>query len=256
MKRFKLFIIFVFFGVLLAGCGPSFPKETLDVDVARLVYRESGRKPVVSVIGNTMYIDLMLGELASQESEVVNDAMRVMQRAVFASMRAALSSDANIEFIIVTAYDSPEYNIAIQSVQNMGDIKGFMFRQMSRGDFQSRSVFIIEGAPHAAVLKYNRHGITEADYVGKLILSQATIAGSANPLIAAIINTLNLRYLGKENGILYYVARSDASETFGVLLGDIFQTQGAIQAERYRLEIDGIRIININGEIILDVSLP
>jgi hypothetical protein len=256
IKRFKLITFFLCAAIFFAGCyGQSFPKETLAQDMQALIYKETGISPKIEIVGKTIYVDIMLSGFSSNQESIINEEMTKMQNAVGAVSRVMLSSDSDAQFVVITAYDSPEYNIALRSVLNIADFKGLVSWRVRRSDYIERQVFQIEGAPFAKEFFENRTDLTQQDYTGMAILTQITAASGNNLLANAVMQGLKLKYLKTEDGTIFYQARNDMDVNLQNILPDIFKTQVLKQVEKYKLNISAVKIINTAGEVILNVAL-
>ena len=69
--------------------------------IKELVLKETGRKCEVYKFDSTIYLDMEMDELISTKNEVVNEAIKALQNAVFAITRVSLSSDAEIKIMVI-----------------------------------------------------------------------------------------------------------------------------------------------------------
>ncbi|MCL2334605.1 MAG: hypothetical protein FWC57_00915, partial [Endomicrobia bacterium] len=139
-----IFLICAFAG-WLSGCGgASYPKEELTKDLEQMVKKEAGEDSKATMVGKTLYLDMELPGLTSQDQAKASAAIKKMNTAVIAITRAALSTDAGIKYMVVSTYDEGK-NVVFRMVQDIDDIKGIYYMRISRGDYESRTLLEIEG---------------------------------------------------------------------------------------------------------------
>ncbi|GAB1402646.1 hypothetical protein MASR1M68_15570 [Elusimicrobiota bacterium] len=128
---FKNFVLSLAVAILLCSCGPTYPKETLAEDIAKVVKKESGCDAEVYIIKDTIYLDMPMDTVVSSENEVFTEAINSLQSGVFAITRIALSSDAVIKIIVITAFD-PQYSVSLRMIQNIEDVKSYFYQRISK----------------------------------------------------------------------------------------------------------------------------
>ena len=161
---FKYFICSLVLFFSFCSCTPSFPKETLVQDIEEIVQKESGVLPKVELVKDTLYLDLEMENIVSLDSSAVTKAINSLQSAVFAITRVALSSDADIKIIVVTAYD-PNFQVALRMFQNIDDVKSYFYQRISRGDYEQRQLIEMENPETARDAVLDKHHITLDEFV-------------------------------------------------------------------------------------------
>lgn len=242
MFKYLIFSLLLFFS--FCSCAPSFPKETLVQDIEKVVEKESGILPKVEFIKDTLYLDLEMEDIVSLQSDVVSKAINSLQSAVFAITRIALSSDADIKIIVVTAYD-PNFQVALRMFQNIDDVKSYFYQRISRGDYEQRQLIEMENpeTAHAAVL--DKHYIDIDEFVSRLVISQLNMSGRTNPFIANLLTTLNLKYYYIGSGVVYLHSSGDSE-----ILSSRFIKQ--VITDEFKKNIEKYKIETINSAVILD----
>lgn len=141
---FKKLIVLLFVAIFVCSCAPTYPKENLIEGIKDLVLKETGRKCEVYKFDSTIYLDMEMDELISTKNEVVNEAIKALQNAVFAITRVSLSSDAEIKIMVISAFD-PNYQVLLRMYQNIDDVKSYFYQRISRGDYEQRQLIEFEG---------------------------------------------------------------------------------------------------------------
>ncbi|MDD2524502.1 MAG: hypothetical protein WCS83_01795 [Endomicrobiia bacterium] len=251
----KLFFYCFFIVFLFSSCTPSYPKETLLTDIKKLVKKESGQDCELSKINDTIYLDMQTEGLTSTNTKVVNEAIVNLQNAVFAITRVALSSDADIKIMVITAHD-PNYNIALRMFQNIDDVKSYFYQRISRGDYEQRQLLEFEGPETAEISVMDRHHITEEEYVARLVISQINMIGRKNQVLGPLISTLGLRYGYIKYGNIYILSKKSNNVGTEDLLKKIIFDEVVKNLQKYKLfAIKSVIILDSKGSIVFEVPI-
>lgn len=251
----KLFFNCFLIVFLFSSCAPSYPKETLITDIKKLVKKESGQDCELSKINNTIYLDMQMKGLSSTNTEVLNETIGNLQNAVFAITRVALSSDADIKIMVITAHD-PNYNIALRMFQNIDDVKSYFYQRISRGDYEQRQLLEFEGPETAEISVMDKHHITEEEYVARLTVSQINMLGRKNPVLSPLINSLSLRYGYIKYGNIYILSKNSNNVGTEDLLKKIIFDEVVKNLQKYKLfSIKSVIILDNNGSIVFEVPV-
>jgi len=242
MLKYFVCSLIIFFS--FCSCGPSFPKETLVQDIEKLVKKESGVLPKVEIIKDTLYLDLEMENIVSLQSEVVAEAISSLQSAVFTITRIALSSDADIKIIVVTAYD-PNFQVALRMFQNIDDVKSYFYQRISRSDYEQRQLIEMDNPETTKATVMDKHYITIEEFVSRLVISQLNMIGKTNPFIASILTALNLRYLYIDNDVVFLSSSGDDEILSSHYIKQLITNEFQKNIEKYKIE-------TINSVIILD----
>ena len=242
MLKYFVCSLIIFFS--FCSCAPSFPKETLVQDIEKIVEKESGILPKVEIIKDTLYLDLEMENIVSLQSEVVSEAITSLQNAVFAITRVALSSDADIKIIVVTAYD-PNFQVALRMFQNIDDVKSYFYQRISRGDYEQRQLIEMENPETTKAAVEDKHYISTEEFVARLVISQLNMLGRTNPFIANILTALNLKYLYIDNGSVYLSSNGDSEILSSRYIKQLIINEFKKNIEKYKIE-------TINSAVILD----
>lgn len=250
---FKNFVLSILFAILFCSCGPSYPKETLTQDIEKVVKKESGCDTKVYIVKDTVYLDMPMDTIVSSKNEVFSEAINALQSGVFAVTRIALSSDADIKIIVITAFD-PQYNVSLRMLQNIEDVKSYFYQRISRDDYEHRQLIEIEGPDTAKESILDKHYISQEEFVGRLIVSQLNMLARTNPFLATVINSLNLKYDHIDNDSIIITARGTYSLVSDTLIRKLITEELNKDIKKYKLfTIKYVRILSKEGSVVLDV---
>src|SRR3712207_6141900 len=104
---------------------------------------------------------------------------------MLSSTRVALSSDADVQFLVVKLRDA-RLGTTITLLRHFPDIKSFYYMQISRSDFDDRLV-METGASEAEEGAARGRDITMTEYLARLMASRLTRQFSENPLVSAFL---------------------------------------------------------------------
>lgn len=248
----KVFLLFVI-SFFVYSCAPSYPKENLIEDVKKLVLKETGRKCEVYKFDSTIFLDMEMDDLTSTKNEVINNAVKALQNAVFAITRVSLSSDADIKIIVISAFD-PNYQVLLRMFQNIDDVKSYFYQRISRGDYEQRQLIEFEGPDTAKETILDKHYISQEEYVARLIVSQINMSARANPFLSAAISSLGLRYVSFDNGSIYISSKIENAGQIKKLLSKIISEKLNEYIKKYKTSsIKSAVVLLDNGNIAFDV---
>ncbi|MDR2192227.1 MAG: hypothetical protein LBO62_05060 [Endomicrobium sp.] len=251
---FLMSLVLPFFIVSCGAWNVSYPKEKLNEILADMVKKDTGVDAVVEKFGRTLYLDMQLKDLTSNEADKVNEAVRKMQSAVLAITRVVLSSDSEIKYMAVSAFDDDK-QVLFRIVQNIDDVKNYMHMRISRGDYETRNLLEIEGPDTAPASIDGKHDISDGEYVARMIISQVNMSARTNPFLGVLISMLNLRYLAIEEDNLVYLSADISDDKVKDFIVNIISRQAREYSEKYSLNFKNVAIQNSKGERILDIKL-
>ncbi|MDR1196596.1 MAG: hypothetical protein LBL00_09015 [Endomicrobium sp.] len=249
----RKFILFAFL-ISLSACGVSYPKGDITGSLEALVKKECGADCRAYIVGKSLYLDMPLEGLTSKDQSKVSDAIKKMQNAVMAVTRVTLSSDSDIKYMVVSAF-SPEKSVSFRILQNIEDVKSYLYMRISRGDYESRNLLEIEGPEITSVLLEDKHDITDSEYVGRMVVSQINMAARTNPFLGALISMLQLRYSDVKDGILYMTASGTMDDRVKEFAQNMIIEETKKYVEKYSLDFTSVTIRSNRGEYILDIDL-
>ena len=252
---FKLFVKLFLAVFLFSSCAPTYPKDTLINDVKKLVKKESGQDCELLKIDDTFYLDMEISGLTSTDTKVVSNAIMSLQNAVFAITRVALSSDADIKIMVITAHDR-DYNVALRMFQNIDDVKSYFYQRISRGDYEQRQLLEFEGPETAETAVKDKHRITKEEYVARLTISQINMIGRKNPVLSPLINALGLRYGYISDGSIFILSKDSDNIGTEDLLKKIITDEVVKNLQKYKLfSIKSVILLGSKGSVVFEVPL-
>jgi len=258
LKKAASILIFPLLSFFIVSCGmwnASYPEEKLNEILAEMVKKDTGIDVAVERYGRTLYMDMPLKDLTSSEADKVNEAVKKMQSAVLAITRVVLSSDSKIKYMTVSAFDEDK-QVLFRIIQNIDDIKNYMYMRISRGDYENRNVLEIEGPLTAADSIEDKHDISDGEYVARMIASQVNMSARTNPFLGALIIVLNLRYLKAEGDSIIYSGTNIINDKLKDFIVNIISAQTIEYSQKYSLDFRKVTIVNlVTGEQILNIEL-
>jgi len=258
MRNFR-FLPFVFLLCAFAGClsacgGATYPKGDLIKDLESLVKKETGEDSKAVIVGKTLYLDMELPGLTSQDQAKAAEAIKKMQNAVMSITRVVLSTDAGTKYAIVSTYDSGK-SVLFRIVQDVDDVKNYIYMRISRGDYESRSLIEIEGPSQASVSLDDKHDITVNEFVGRMIVSKINMDARTNPFFGALISALQLRYRGSSDKTLVFTVSSDIDSKTEAFMKGVITEEAKTYSQKYGIETDKVDIVNIKSSALSEINL-
>ncbi|MDR3048447.1 MAG: hypothetical protein LBV16_01180 [Elusimicrobiota bacterium] len=255
MKSLKIVCFIIVFGIIFNSCGgTSYHKEKLTEELQSLVKKELKMNSQAFIVGNTIYLDIELSGIAKKQDEMkysfelINEAFSIMTRVV-------LSSDSDVKFAVVNAYPKDK-SIVFRIIENIDDVKNYYYLRISKNDFTNRSIIEIDGPQNAKFSIEDRHDISIDEFAGRLIASYIMSDIRSNPLFAAAVSNINLRFLQVENKTLYLSANTDIiSEAREVLKLSLRQEASNFLKKYETADIRLIKVIGNGKKPILDLFL-
>jgi hypothetical protein len=241
----KYLILLLFWGILLNSCEVTYKKENLTQDLEKLVEKEAGQKSKAYTVGKTLYLDIQVDGLNSpSDREVFDKALRKVRVSGLDISRVVLSSDSDIKFMVVTAYD-PKYTFLLRLVQNVDDIKKYFYMRISKADYESRSLVEIFG--HSVIkIAVDRHDISQEEFVGRLITSK---------LNALSASGVAFQYAAVKGRVLFLVLLQQYDIKNAPLIEGFLKEQFKDYSKKYSNPFDLLEVINLNGTTAISVSL-
>jgi hypothetical protein len=244
LKCITFLLVIAFF---FNACSVTYQKNDIEQSVEKLVKKECNQDSKAYLVGRTLYLDIELAEITSADDKTISQAVHKIDFAVFAAVRVVLSSDSNIKYTVLTAYNSYK-NVALRITYNIYDIKSHFYMCISRSDFDSRKLLEIEGPLTAANMIEDRHEIADQEYVGRLIASQINMFSEADMILEQMPW---LRYVAVENGTLIFSVSGIVDGKNIYLLRNILLEKTKNYSKKYNMFFKGIKVIASGGETLL-----
>ncbi|MFC2091632.1 hypothetical protein ACFLTD_02535 [Elusimicrobiota bacterium] len=134
----KYLSLWLFCVLMLSSCfKPTYKDGQIAESVKKVIEKEYKFEGVkVEHINNTMWIYLPVQRLVDKDFELKKEALEKIGDAGHVASRVVFSSDAKIDFIVLTAYD--EVGIELKMVRNVDDIKKVRVWYIAYSDFYAR----------------------------------------------------------------------------------------------------------------------
>lgn len=248
MKSFKHIFSFLLCIFLFSSCGVTYPKENLTDLLEEMVKKETGIDSEAVIIGQTLYLDIELEGFVSDDRMERNNSIKNLETAIHLTTRVVLSSDSDVKYMVINSFD-PNKEILIRMVQNIRDVKDYLYTRISRDDYASRN--LMEMGAFDDMIE-EKHDISDGEFLGRMILSQLTIN---NPFIVDIIKNIQLQYAGFENKVLILLTFSEMDNKSLSILSKLLYYESKKYADKYKMEVKSINIVDKSGNIILDLKL-
>jgi hypothetical protein len=241
----KYLVLLLVVGILLNSCGVTYKKESLTQDLEKLVEKEAGQKSKACIVGKTLYLDMQVDGLNSpSDREVFDKALHKVRVSGLDISRVVLSSDSDIKFMVVTAYDS-KYTFLLRLVQNVDDIKKYFYMRISKADYESRSLVEIFGYSVIKIVA-DKHDISQEEFVGRLITSKVN---------ALSVSGRVFQYAAVKGRILFLVLLQQCDINKALLIESFLKEQFKDYSKKYSNPFDLLEVVNLNGTTAISVSL-
>jgi hypothetical protein len=244
VKTIKYLVLLLFTVILLNSCGVTYKKENLTQDLEKLVKKEAGQESKAYIVGRTLYLDMQVKGLTPlAERETFAKALRNVKIAGEDISRVVLSSDSDVKFMVVNAYD-PTYTVLIRLVQNVDDTKSYFYMRISKSDYESR-IFVEKFVYSIADIIRDKHDISQNEFIGRLIVSK--------------LNALQIggvfQYVAVRSKTLFLVLLEKLNVKNISLIEDFLKEQFKDYSKKYNNPFNLIELLNVNGIRITSVSL-
>jgi hypothetical protein len=243
LKRVIFLLVIVFFD----ACGVTYPKDNIVQSLEKLVKKECTQDSKAHLVGRTLYLDMELDEITSVDDKMVSQAIHKIGLAIFAAGRVVLSSNSDIKYIVVTAYN-PHKNAAFKIAYSIRDIKNYFYMRISRSDFDSRKLLEIEGPLTAASMIEDRHDVADQEYVGRLIASQMNMLSGMDVILAQMPR---FQYVSVENGTLVFSVSEIVDGKNICLIKNILLEKTKDYSKKYNMFFKDIKVIVSGGKALL-----
>lgn len=193
--RTLLIISLVIIPAALSGCKPSYPGKNVTESVLKIIEKEYGITGDASLNDQTLYLDIRIPGMVTAEQKALPNVIEKAQGAVLAVTRVALSSDADIRYVVITASD-PSWAMSLRFIQRIEDVKGYLYQRISRGDYEERLIVEMDGKTAADPGITRRRPLDIREFIGRLIVSRINMLIRGNPFMAIALDNASIEYHG------------------------------------------------------------
>lgn len=134
---------------VIAGCGPTYPKDRFKESIVDVCKREYKLDVKADISGKTIAIYLPLQNLIDFTFSITKEAGEKINDVILSVSRVALSSDADLDFYCVIAHDIRMPEIQIIIIKSVDDVKRFLLNDISRGEYSKRMLIDMRFSPQA-----------------------------------------------------------------------------------------------------------
>jgi len=161
--------------VFIQGCSPTYPSQKDMIEgVKRLCKTEYSADVDVKIAGKTMAVYMPIKNLFDLETmQVSEEAFKKVDGVMLSVSRVALSGSKEIDFYTIVAADEDVPGAEVILTRYVRDLRRFMFRDISVGEFSKRLVFDIRFNPQAIIDKWTGGFTAEEITLNKFICEQA-----------------------------------------------------------------------------------
>ena len=190
-------------------------------------------------MGKTLYLTCSLEGLIGLDLDFQKDALETLEGVMLSGTRAALSTDAKVDFLSMKVKDA-RLGSAITVLRYIPDIKGVIYRRYSRNDFEDRLVLETDGAENSPDDPLSLHDITLPEFIARLISSRLHRQLTGNPLVSVFLRITQVR--GRvEDGVL--VLRLERAEQDALT----FSTKDVLEAAVSEVAVDVTKKFDPDG---------
>jgi hypothetical protein len=132
-------------------------------------------------VGRTFYVHSVLDGLVGRDLGLQQETLKKLEGAMLSSTRVALSTDADINFIVLKARDS-RLGVTVTLVRYLPDIKSLIYMRISREDFEERLVLETTNSLDAETPE-SWYDLSMTEFMARLVASRLQRQFSSNPLI-------------------------------------------------------------------------
>jgi hypothetical protein len=236
------------------SCGVSYPSGSIADSLEEIVKKDTGTDSEALVYGKTLYLDMLLNDLTSNDTAKVNAAISKMQSAILAITRVVLSSDSKIKYMVVSTFDKDK-QVLFRITQNIEDIKAYLYMKISRGDYETRNLLEIEGPGYAAKEIDDKHDISDEEYVARMIVAQINMQARTNPFLGALVQLLQLRFLRIDGENIILSGSGEMDEKVKDFITKMISDEANKYCVKYSVNFKSINIFGAKGEPVASITL-
>ena len=199
------------------------------------------------LVGKTLYLTCSLEGLIGLDLDFQKDALETLEGVMLSGTRAALSTDAKVDFLSMKVKDA-RLGSAITLLRYIPDIKGLIYMRYSRNDFEDRLVLETDGAEETPEDSTALHDITLPEFIARLVSSRLHRQLTGNPLVSVFLRITQVR--GRvDDGVL--ILTLDRAEHDALTLS----TTDVLEAAVVEVAVDVTKKFDPDGLLIQDVRV-
>lgn len=200
-NKLLIFKLILFLVLIQPSCKkPTYPKERLIFEAERLLKKEGNLEGNLKLIGKTMFLQIEIPkeEIITEERKILQKAIKKIEKASIIITRLALSTDAEVEFLVTLAKVKNQ-DFCVRIINRLNDIKDFIYMKISRGDYEKRLIF--EMLPYS---KVSFEELKFEEFIARLIASNYNMFIRTNPFAGALLLGTTLEFEKLENDLIIF----------------------------------------------------
>jgi hypothetical protein len=170
--------------------------------------------------GKTLYVSCVLDGLVGKDLGLQKETLDKLEGAMLSATRAALSTDAEVEFIGVKAKDS-RLGVTVTLVRYFPDIKGLIYLRLSRSDFEDRLIMETESEPEPAASE-EWPDISMTEFMARLAASRLHRQFTSNPLVSVFLQVHKVEGFYQDGTLGFRLIKSGESDP-NVLMDEVLR---------------------------------
>ncbi|MGQ0644839.1 MAG: hypothetical protein ACT4O3_05045, partial [Elusimicrobiota bacterium] len=243
------------------GCSlqkPSYTKEKLAEAVLELCRKEYGLEATARFTGKTLHVACDLEGLVGDDLNLKEQTLNKLEGAMLSSTRVALSTDADVNFLILRVRD-PRLGVNVTLLRYLPDIKSLIYMRISRSDFEDRLVMETETSlnpepPEAWT------DIPMTEFWARLIASRLQRQFSGNPIVSAFLRIQKVTGTFKGGTLMLLLDEFQNEPTTNILIQEILRNavEGAVAdvVNKYQSAgiIRSVMVSSEDGRVLLEAK--
>lgn len=199
------------------------------------------------LVGKTLYLSCSLEGLIGLDLDFQKDALETLEGVMLSGTRAALSTDAKVDFLAMKVKDA-RLGSAITLLRYIPDIKGLIYMRYSRSDFEDRLVLETDGAEESPDDQAALHDITLPEFIARLISSRLHRQLTGNPLVSVFLRITRVRGRVEDGVLILTLDRADHDAL-------TLSTTDVLEAAVAEVAVDVTKKFDPEGLLIHDVRV-
>lgn len=208
----------------LAACRNSatYTQTGLAESVVALCRNDYDFTAEAKLVGKTLYVWAVLDGLVGRDLGLQQETLKKLEGAMLNSTRVALSTDADVNFLVVKARDS-RLGVTVTLVRYFPDIKSLIYMRIGRSDFEDRLVLETENTLEPEAMEA-WHDIPMTEFVARLVASRLQRQFSSNPLVTAFLQIRKVKGAYREGNLLLQLDKFESEPDTNLLIEEILRT--------------------------------
>src|SRR3989339_47855 len=248
--------LIVFSGLFFfSACSKTtYPRETIENDMVRIVERETGISSSASLVGSTFYLKVALPDLINTQADIQKEVMKNLQKVNLAIIRVSLSTNAKIDYLVMIV-DLPGWKTNFSITQRLEDLKGFLYHRISKADYEERVIYDLKDPKGYDTEPFK--DISRNEFIVKLILSKVNWIKMSNPFVNAALGLkLDLvNYTDSSIVLKTSVMREGNELASGYIEKTLSEWANKVVAKYKAYNFKELKVVDEKGKPIIDIKI-